>query len=605
MTVATSLDVLHSYYGYSSFRGEQAAIIDHLIAGYHALVIMPTGSGKSLCYQIPSICREGVGIVVSPLIALMQNQVDALQQLGIKAVAINSSLSWEKWRAALSQLQLGTLDLLYVAPERLLTESFLAELKSIKIALFAIDEAHCVSQWGHDFRPDYAKLSILAEQFPKIPRIALTATADAQTQRDIQERLGLSDASIFVSGFDRPNIHYSIVSANNVKQQLLKFIQKNHLGDSGIVYCLSRKSVEDTAAWLETKGFHALPYHAGLSNTLRHQYQDRFLKEENIIIVATIAFGMGIDKPNVRFVAHLNIPKNIEAYYQETGRAGRDGLPANAWMAYTLKDLVLQRNFIETSTAPELQKRILSKKLDSLLGLCEAATCRRQILLRYFGDSCAPCGYCDNCNHPPSTFDATIVVQKALSCIYRTGQRFGVNHIISVLRGSSDARVQQFGHHKLSTYGIGADLSQQAWRSVFRQLIILGFIHLDVQAYNRLSITKQGFQFLREKQTLQLAEYRAPETLVVSKKKRRESRVENVNEEDQKLFEALRLKRKEIAQAQNVPPYIIFHDSVLWELVKQKPKALLDMSNISGIGAVKMERYAETFFQVLQQASNE
>jgi len=592
------LGILKNFYGYESFRGEQAKIVDHVIKGNNALVVMPTGAGKSLCYQIPSICREGVGIIVSPLIALMKNQVDALQQIGIKAAALNSSLSIEEISQIQSQLFNEELDLLYIAPERLLTESFLARLRRLKIALFAIDEAHCVSQWGHDFRPDYASLSILIEQFPTTPRIALTATADELTQEDIKARLGLNDASTFISGFDRPNIFYHIVPADNPKQQLLRFINKNHRDNSGIVYCLSRKRVEEIACWLESKGFSALPYHAGLSSGVRQQHQDRFLKDDPIIMVATIAFGMGIDKPNVRFVAHLNIPKNIEAYYQETGRGGRDGLPTNAWMTYSLRDSVMQRDFIENSTAPELQKRIWHKKLDSLLGLCEAASCRRQILLAYFGDSCEPCGHCDNCRHPPKTFDATIVVQKALSCVYRTGQRFGVNHVIAVLRGGKNARVQQFRHDQLSTFGIGQDLSQQAWRSIFRQLIVMGYIHVDAQTYNRLIITEKGGTFLRERKTLLLSEYRKVDEDTIFNKKARSRGAEGASEDEQVLFEALRLKRLEIAQTQNLPPYLIFHDSTLWTIAKEVPTSLKQLSQVSGIGAVKLERYGELFLQV-------
>jgi ATP-dependent DNA helicase RecQ len=594
------LDILQTCYGYTSFRGEQGEIIDHIIAGNHALVVMPTGSGKSLCYQIPSLCRKGVGIIVSPLIALMQNQVDALQQLGINAAAINSSQSMKQLQQTNKQLAEGTLDLLYVAPERLLMESFLARLQNMPIALFAIDEAHCVSQWGHDFRPDYARLSILAEQFPTIPRIALTATADQLTQEDMRMRLGLNDARVFVSGFDRPNIHYTIVAADNPKQQLLKMINKNHPEDCGIVYCLSRKRVEEVAAWLKTKGFNALPYHAGLSSNVRHKNQSRFLKEEQIIMVATIAFGMGIDKPNVRFVAHLTIPKNIEAYYQETGRAGRDGMPANAWMAYGLSDSVMQRSFIENSEAPDLQKRIWQQKLNSLLGLCEAATCRRQLLLAYFGDDCEPCGYCDNCNHPPEKFDATLVAQKALSCVYRTGQRFGVNHVMAVLRGSLNERVQEFNHDQLSTFGIGRDLSQQAWRSVFRQLIALGLLHVDVQAYNRLIITEKGAQFLREKKTLELAQYRKEESKAAAKKKVKKATAGDVDPEDQTLFEALRAKRLALAKSQSIPPYMIFHDSVLRTMAQEKPDSLEKMLGINGVGEVKLKRYGDIFLRTIE-----
>lgn len=591
--------VLKECYGYASFRGEQGHIIDHVIAGQHALVVMPTGAGKSLCYQIPSICRQGVGIIISPLIALMQNQVEALRQLGIKVAAINSSQSSSEREQAQAQLIKGELDLVYVSPERLLMADFLASLQHLTVALFAIDEAHCVSQWGHDFRPDYAKLSILAEKFPQVPRIALTATADALTQEDIQTRLGLQTAQKFVSGFDRPNIHYQIVPSDNPRQQLLRFIQNNHQGDCGIVYCLSRKRVEEIADWLETQGYQALPYHAGLPSEVRALHQDRFLKEDNMIMVATIAFGMGIDKPNVRFVAHLNIPKNIESYYQETGRAGRDGLPANAWMTYSLADSVMQREFIVQSDAPDLQKRIWHQKLDSLLGLCEAATCRRQLLLAYFDDGCEPCSNCDNCDNPPKTFDATVVVQKALSCIYRTEQRFGVNHIIDVLRGSLNIKVRQFKHDRLSTFGIGNELSQAEWRGVFRQLVALGIIHVDVQTYNRLVITEKGAAFLKEKQMLQLAAYRKTESRIkTTAKATQPAYAANTNE--QALFEILRQKRLEIAQQKNIPPYLIFHDSVLWSMVKQKPQTDEEMLAISGVGQAKLKRYGRVFLQVMR-----
>jgi ATP-dependent DNA helicase RecQ len=593
------LSLLNNHYGYTAFRSEQSNIIDHVIAGHHALVVMPTGAGKSLCYQIPSQCRQGVGIIISPLIALMQNQVDGLQQLGICAAAINSSQTPKQLQKTYKQLQDGTLDLLYIAPERLLMDTFLQTLESMPIALFAIDEAHCVSQWGHDFRPDYAKLSILADRFPSVPRIALTATADALTQQDIKSQLHLETAHTFMSGFDRPNIHYSIVAADNPKQQLLQMITKNHMNECGIVYCLSRKRVEDITLWLKNQGFNACPYHAGLSHDTRQQNQDRFLKEDNIIMVATIAFGMGIDKPNVRFVAHLNIPKNIEAYYQETGRAGRDGLPSNAWMTYSLSDSVMQRSFIENSNAPDLQKRIWHQKLDSLLGLCETATCRRQLLLAYFGDTSEPCGHCDNCNHPPKTFDATLVAQQALSCVYRTSQRFGVNHVIAVLRGSHSAKIEQLGHTQLSTFGIGQAVSQQAWRTIFRQLIAVGFIQVDIQAYNTLSLSQKGVQFLREKQTLVLAEHQKTNNSTASKKQTQKAAQLDATHEEKALFDALKLARSTLATSQNIPPYLIFHDSVLWALATQKPNALEAMSDISGIGEVKLKRYGEIFLKVI------
>jgi ATP-dependent DNA helicase RecQ len=598
---SSSLDLLEHYYGYHQFRGCQAEVVEHVINGGHALVVMPTGAGKSICYQIPSLARDGIGIVISPLIALMQNQVDALQQLGINAVALNSNQTSEEQRVIKQQLRKGELQLLYVSPERLLMENFLEQLKQTKIALFAIDEAHCVSQWGHDFRPDYVKLSVLAELFPNIPRIALTATADKLTQQDIQLRLKLPEQGCFITGFDRPNIHYQIVTADKPKQQLLKFIKQNHWNDSGIVYCLSRSRVEEITQWLVQHGLTALPYHAGLSAEVRQQNQTQFLNEEKIIMVATIAFGMGIDKPDVRFVAHLNLPKNIEAYYQETGRAGRDGLPAMAWMSYALSDVVQQRNFITQSDAPDKQKRIWNQKLDALLGLCETVSCRRNILLNYFGDQDNSCGNCDNCITPPETYDATIDVQKALSCVYRAGQRFGVAHIISILRGSQDAKIKQHHHDKLSTYGIGRDVSQKAWQVLFRQLIALGLLYIDVERYNCLIITPKGKQFLQDKSSINLLKYRHIQDAIQSKIKRKPAAEisSSFSVESQMLFDALRQKRLLLAKQQKVPPYVIFHDSVLQALAEVKPMTIDEMRNISGVGEVKLKRYGKVFLAVI------
>ena len=603
----TPLEILQQCYGYNEFRGQQAQVINHLISGHSALVVMPTGAGKSLCYQIPSLCLVGVGIIVSPLIALMQNQVDALKQLGISAAALNSTLSLAQSAEVKAQLQRGELDLLYVAPERLLLPSFLSLLKNSDIALFAIDEAHCVSQWGHDFRPDYANLAILKDYFPNIPCIALTATADALTQQDIQHQLNLKNAKVFVAGFDRPNIHYQITVADNPKKQLLQFIESKHANDCGIVYCLSRKRVEEIADWLTAQGKPALPYHAGLSTLAREKHQKRFLNED-IIMVATIAFGMGIDKPNVRFVAHLNIPKNIEAYYQETGRAGRDGQPANAWMAYSLNDVVMQNSFIDQSEAVELQKRIWYQKLGALLGLCETASCRRQLLLQYFGNDCEPCGHCDNCDNPPKTYDGTLLAQKALSCVYRTGQRFGVSHVIDVLRGGESSKIKQFAHDTLSTYGIGQDISQKSWRNIFRQLVAKGLIHVDAQNYNRLQISEQGRDFLRNKKNLQLAEYQYIKTKAENTKKNKNKNKNknnnsiDANDNEKELFQQLRTKRAALAAEQNVPPYVIFHDSVLWTMAKEKPQNLDEMLNINGVGAVKIKRYGNVFLEVLNIA---
>ncbi len=478
IVVASPLDILQRTYGYGGFRGEQAAIIDHVNAGGSAFVLMPTGAGKSLCYQIPAMCRDGVGIVVSPLIALMQDQVSALTQLGVRAAAINSGMEAAAVSRAKQGLREGTLDLLYVAPERLLMEDFLDTLDRTKIALFAIDEAHCVSQWGHDFRPHYTELALLATRFPGVPRLALTATADAPTRKDIIEKLGLRDAKEFIAGFDRPNIQYRIQVRDKAERQIVDFIKQNHAGESGIVYCLSRKGVEEMCAHLVEQGFAGLPYHAGLDAATRRTNQERFLREEAIVMVATIAFGMGIDKPDVRFVIHANIPKNIEAYYQETGRAGRDGLPADALMLYGMRDVALQRNFIEEGEAPEQQKRIEHQKLNALLGLCEAASCRRQILLDYFGDLLpAPCGNCDNCLAPPDTFDGTTAAQKALSAVYRTGQRFGVQYLINLLLGKADERMARFGHDTLPTFGVGAEYTANEWQGIFRQLVAMNPAH--------------------------------------------------------------------------------------------------------------------------------
>jgi ATP-dependent DNA helicase RecQ len=591
-----ALKILQKTYGYDSLRGEQGEIIEHVISGQSAFVLMPTGGGKSLCYQIPSLCRRGVGIVISPLIALMQDQVDALTQLGIKAAAINSSMTAASIESAKRGIRSGELDLAYLAPERLLMDDFLALLRESPIALFAIDEAHCVSQWGHDFRPHYTQLSLLAEQFPGIPRIALTATADKPTRKDIVERLHLTDARIFVAGFDRPNIQYSIMLKEEPRKQLLHFIRKFHPTDSGIVYCLSRKMTDETAEWLAGQGFKALPYHAGMASDLRARNQQRFLREDNIIMVATIAFGMGIDKPDVRFVAHVNIPKNIEAYYQETGRAGRDGLPANALMLYGMQDAALQRNFIEGSDAPEAQKRIEHQKLNALLGLCEAASCRRKVILEYFGDSAEPCGNCDTCLIPPVTFDGTIAAQKALSCSYRTGQRFGVGHLIDVLLGKDDERIRRFAHEQTSTFGVGSELTKGEWQSVYRQLVALNFLTVDGSDYGGLKITPQGHTFLRQKEKLHLRKYSGKSKVTVSSKG---PQMAFAHENDERLFAALKDKRLELAREQNVAAFVIFHDRTLREMVLHKPDSLFAFSNISGVGEKKTERYGDVFLQVI------
>jgi ATP-dependent DNA helicase RecQ len=586
MQTASALQILKKTYGYDSFRGQQAEIIDHVIAGKHTFVLMPTGSGKSLCYQIPALCRDGVGIIISPLIALMQDQVAALQQLGIRAAAINSSMSGQHIAQTITAIRNGAVDMVYVAPERLLMDDFLNVLSGSPIALFAIDEAHCVSQWGHDFRPHYVQLSLLAERFPHVPRIALTATADAPTRKDIIERLHLQDGGTFLGGFDRPNIHYSIAIKDNPKRQLLQFIREKHPGDCGIVYCLSKKSVDETAAWLCREGFNALAYHGGMTGEARARNQQKFLRDDAIIMVATIAFGMGIDKPDVRFVAHMDIPKNIEAYYQETGRAGRDGLPANAMMLYGIGDAAMQRGFIDTSGAPENQKRIEHQKLGALLGLCETARCRRQVMLDYFGDASAPCNYCDTCQNPPERFDGTTAAQKAISCVWRTGQRFGVNYLIDILLGISNARVESFGHDKVSTFGIGAEHSKADWQSIFRQLVAQNLLVVDVAERGGLRITPQGQAFLENREQLWLrkpaAPTRKPARQIVS------APAAALPDNARSLLDALKARRMELARAQNVPPYVIFHDKTLVEMASHKPRSPETLRLISGVGEMKL-----------------
>ena len=591
-----ALDTLQTVFGYGQFRGDQAEIIEQVVNGGDALVLMPTGGGKSLCYQIPAIVRDGVGIVVSPLIALMQDQVMALRQYGVKAAYLNSSLTGAEMNEIESQLLNGELDLLYIAPERLFNGRTLNLFNQIKLALFAIDEAHCVSQWGHDFRPEYIQLSALHERFPDIPRIALTATADTPTRNEIIERLALQDAKLFNSGFDRPNIRYRISeNSGNAREQLLRFIRNEHEDEVGIVYCLSRKRVEDVATWLSSKGLTALPYHAGLSAGVRQQNQERFLREDNIIIVATIAFGMGIDKPDVRFVAHLNLPKSIEAYYQETGRAGRDGLPANAWMAYGLQDVITLKQMQENSDADEQHKRVERHKLDSMLGLSELTTCRRQALLQYFGDTLdQPCGNCDNCLTPPETWDATVAAQKALSCVHRTGQRFGVNYLIDVLRGSEHARIKQFGHNQLSTYGIGKEHSTTEWRGLFRQLISRGLLNIDIEGHGSLRLTEAARPVLQGKEKLMLRKQAK-----ASKNERKRNSKQFNKEADTQLWNALRDCRKQLATEQGVPAYVIFHDATLAEMVERQPQTPEQLGRISGIGERKLESYGDAFLDVI------
>ncbi|MCK5522646.1 MAG: DNA helicase RecQ [Thiomargarita sp.] len=597
----TPQEILRDVFGYQQFRGEQEKIIHHILAGDNALVLMPTGGGKSFCYQIPAMIRQGVAIIISPLIALMQDQVSALQQFGVRVAHLNSTLTSNQARFVSKQLRQGELDLLYVSPERLMTPRFLEFLDSTEIALFAIDEAHCVSQWGHDFRTEYVELSILQHRFPTIPRIALTATADEPTQRDIITHLGLEDAKKFIAGFDRPNIRYRVVQKQKARDQLLNFLEEEgHRGDAGIVYCLSRKKVEETATWLAKKGWSALPYHAGLDKEMRKHHQMRFLREEGIIIVATIAFGMGIDKSNVRFVCHLDLPKSIEAYYQETGRAGRDGLPANAWMTYGLQDVVMLRRILDESEADEQHKRVERHKLESMLGYCEITTCRRQILLSYFGDHLPePCGNCDTCLEPVTTWEGTEAAQKALSCVYRTGQRFGVAYLIDVLLGKTNERIEKFRHNRVSTYGIGKDLKQGEWHSVYRQLIARGFIKIDVDGYGSLQLTEKSRPLLRGEQTIHLR--KDVKSLKVKEKKFGRTSSISLTGNDQKLWEALRAKRFELATTQEVPPYMIFHDSTLTDIVVQCPHTLKEFAQLAGVGATKLKHYGQIFIDVLDE----
>ena len=604
MTPKKPLSILQDYYGYDAFRGSQAEIIEHVIGGGDAFVLMPTGGGKSLCYQIPAMCREGVAIVVSPLIALMQDQIAALEQMNIRAGAINSSMNSAEVSIIRQQLLDGKLDMLYVAPERLMMPEFLNLLDQCSLALFAIDEAHCVSQWGHDFRPDYAALSLLAERFAHVPRIALTATADAPTRKDIVERLALKNGHTFVSGFDRLNIHYTIALRNSPRQQIWKFIQEKHSNDSGIIYCISRKKVDELAAWLIDQGINARPYHAGLSNEVRAENQRQFLQGEQIIMVATIAFGMGIDKPDVRFVVHMNIPKNIEAYYQETGRAGRDGLPSNAFMIYGMEDAAMQRQWIETSDASSEQKRIQHQKLGALLGLCETATCRRQVLLNYFDDACEPCGYCDTCEQPPKTFDASVPAQKAISCVYRTGERFGVSYLADVLVGADNERIAKFGHDEVSTYGIGKDLSKAEWQNIFRQLVASNLLVPNAEGHGGLQITAKGRTFLKDKSTLSMRHH--VKTVARERPKRGAPKPASslTSETDQRLYENLKAARSALAKTQKVPAYVIFHDKTLVELAQHKPNSLEAMLGISGIGEAKLKRYGKSLLDVIIEHDN-
>jgi len=600
-SVIRPIEILETIFGYSSFRGEQADIISHVIHGGSCCVLMPTGSGKSLCYQIPALCMDGVGIIVSPLIALMDDQVTALRELGVRAAAIHSGLDADTIRGIYQNLRQGNLDLLYVAPERLMTPDFLNLLDTIFIALFAIDEAHCISQWGHDFRPEYRQIFALRERFPNIPCIAVTATADDPTRSDIMERLNLP--RLFTAGFDRPNIRYEVKSKNNSSRQLLDFLKTRSSDESGIIYCLSRRKVEETTKLLQDNGYKAMAYHAGLDAKIRARHQNAFIKDEGVIMVATIAFGMGINKPDVRFVAHMDIPKNIEAYYQETGRAGRDGLPAVAWMLYGMQDVVLQRQMIENSEMPQAQKNIMRQKLSSLLNYCESIICRRKILLTYFGDEQESCGNCDICLHPPKTIDGTIVTQKLISCVYRTGQKFGAQYVIDVLLGKDDERIQKFGHDKISTFGIGSEYDRIVWQGIIRQLVSQNLLLVDMGSHNELVITEQGADFLKNKRSIQL---RLEEKQLRSRSKSTEG--ETVAKElpsteaDRHLLQYLKELRLSIAREHNLPPYVIFHDKTLIDMVLIKPQNLNQLAMVHGVGQSKLQKYGQEFLRVISNS---
>ncbi|WP_027857104.1 DNA helicase RecQ [Marinobacterium jannaschii] len=591
-------EILRDTFGYDDFRTPQDEVIENLASGRDVLVIMPTGGGKSLCYQIPALLRPGVAIVISPLIALMQDQVSALSQWGIRAGCLNSSMDFQLLSETEHQLRCGQLDLLYVAPERLLQPRTLELLQQCQLALFAIDEAHCVSQWGHDFRPEYLQLYRLGELFPGVPRIALTATADERTRQEIINRLELRDAVQFIQGFDRPNIRYRIGQKDRAKDQLLHFLRDEHPNDCGVVYCLSRKRVEETAAFLCEKGFNALPYHAGLNNDIRHHNQHRFLSEEGVIMVATIAFGMGIDKPNVRFVAHLDLPKSIEAYYQETGRAGRDGQPADAWMVYGLQDVIFLRQMLESSQGNDLHKQVERQKLEAMLGLCEITSCRRQTLLAYFGErDHQACGNCDTCLEPVPVWDGTEAARKALSAVYRSGQRYGVTHVVDILLGSNNDKLKSLGHHQLSTWGIGKELDRNQWRSVFRQLVARSFLNVDAQGHGVLQLTDKCRPLLRGEQTLELRRDGRKQS-----RYRKEQVPQNKLEaEDFALWNALKARRKSLADEQDVPPYVIFHDATLMEMVMYRPGNHQQLRKLNGVGERKLELYGDPFLAVLEE----
>lgn len=600
LEATTPSAVLQSVFGYDAFRGTQKDVIDHVMDGKEALVLMPTGGGKSLCYQIPALCLPGMTVVVSPLIALMHDQVVALKQLGVRAAALNSTLRQDEASQILSQMRAGQIDLLYIAPERLLMTGMLAMLAECPLSLFAIDEAHCVSQWGHDFRPEYLKLAILHEQFPTVPRLALTATADVPTRNEIIKKLKLENGRVFISSFDRPNIRYNVTPKIKPRDQLLSFLNKDHKRNSGIIYCLSRARTEKIATWLTEQGFNAKPYHAGLSTDMRAKHQDLFIKDEGVIIVATIAFGMGIDKPDVRFVVHMDMPKSIEAYYQETGRAGRDGLPSEAFLLYGIGDVVKLNAMIESGDASQDRKQLERRKLDALVGYASSPRCRRQVLLDFFGETLdKPCDNCDVCLNPSSTFNGTVAAQKALSCVYRTGQRFGVVHLTDILLGGKTERIRQFGHNDLPTYGIGKEFNRHQWRDIFRQLVTHKLLVVDIEGHGGLRLGEEEMcrPVLRGESEVILREDAAFSLKQEVKTRKRKPVLES--EADEELFQTLRALRLDLAKEQNVPPYVIFHDATLIELAKIQPQSLEEMEAISGIGTAKLERYGDTFLKAI------